>query len=107
MCDEPIALWRLAWGSPAGHLERGEQTVHVVGVVLHQLRRVVELCTIVHSHAAIQVSGDDIVVSASLQPQTVESANKSSGNDVVKFELRMHLIQNNLCRLLQGQQIKW
>lgn len=70
MGDEPVSLGGLAWTPPARNLEGGEETIHVPRVILDQLHGVVKLCAVVNPHAAIEVSGDDVVVSVTLHPCT-------------------------------------
>ena len=48
--------------APAGYLEGGQQPPNVPHVILDQFHGTVEFGPVLDSHHAIQVSGDDVVV---------------------------------------------
>ena len=62
MGDEAVPLGGLSGGPATGHLECGEETIHMSGVVLDQLRGVVKLGAIINPHTPIQVASDDVMI---------------------------------------------
>ena len=51
---------------PTRDLERGEETVYMPHVVVDQLEGTVKLAPILNGHSAVQMSGDDVVITAAL-----------------------------------------
>lgn len=60
--DEAVPLGGLSGGPATGHLECGEEPIHMFGVVLNQLCGVVKLGAVIDPHTAIQVTSDDVMV---------------------------------------------